>query len=190
MDRTLIVGLGNPGPRYAGNRHNVGFMVLDRLADDARIDVGRKKFKGVFGTGSIEGRSVALLAPHTFMNLSGQSVQPCAAFFNVAPENILVIHDELDLPYGTIRLKVGGGHAGHNGLRDMVAKLGTNKFVRLRVGIGRPRHGSVSDFVLSDFASGEERDWLPDLLDRSADAVRLALREGPKTAMNSVNASS
>jgi PTH1 family peptidyl-tRNA hydrolase len=189
MDRTLIVGLGNPGPRYAGNRHNVGFMALERLADDARIDATRKKFKGLFGAGEIERERVVMLAPQTFMNLSGQSVQPCAAFFDVSPPQIIVIHDELDLPFGTIRLKIGGGHAGHNGLRNIVAQLGTNTFVRLRVGIGRPQHGSVSDFVLSDFSAGDERAWLPDLLERSADAIRLVLREGARKAMNTINAS-
>ena len=188
MDRTLIVGLGNPGPRYAGNRHNVGFMALERLADDARIDVGRKKFKGLFGAGEIAQERVVLLAPQTFMNLSGQSVQPCAAFFDVSAPQLIVIHDELDLPFGTLRLKIGGGHAGHNGLRNIVAQLGTNSFIRLRVGIGRPQHGSVSNFVLSDF-SNDERQWLPDLLDRSAAAIERVLKEGPQKAMNIINAS-
>ncbi len=188
MSRTLIVGLGNPGPRYARNRHNVGFMVIDRLAAAAGIDVSKAKFKGLHGVGEIDGHKVVLLKPQTFMNVSGQSVVPAQGFFGVDVERIWVVHDELDLPFGTLRLKVGGGHAGHNGLRSIIGQLGSRDFARLRVGIGRPRHGEVSDFVLSDFAAGEERDWLPDLQDRAADALRLALKDGLKNAMNQVNA--
>lgn len=188
MQRHLVVGLGNPEPRYAGNRHNVGFMVVERLADEARIPLSRSKFKGVYGTGTFAGVSVVLLEPKTFMNLSGQSVVPAARFFDVAPERIIVVHDELDLPFGKLRLKVGGGHAGHNGLRSICAELGSHDFVRLRVGIGRPQKGSVSRYVLSDFTAGDETDWLPDLLDRSVAAVRAALTEGPRKAMNVVNA--
>ena len=188
MERHLVVGLGNPEPQYAGHRHNVGFMVLDRLADEHRVALSRSKFKGVYGTGSIGPVPVALLKPMTFMNLSGQSVVPAARFFGVAPARILVIHDELDLPFGRLRLKVGGGHAGHNGLRSICADLGSHDYVRLRVGIGRPQKGSVSRYVLSDFA-GEEIEWLPDLLERAAAAVRAALEMGPRQAMNAVNAS-
>lgn len=188
MQRHLVVGLGNPEPRYAGNRHNVGFMAVDRLADDARISLSRSKFKGVYGTGEVAGMPVALLKPMTFMNLSGESVVPAARFFDVPPERIVVIHDELDLPFGRLRLKIGGGHAGHNGLRSICNLLGSRDFVRLRVGIGRPEKGSVSRYVLADFAAGEETDWLPDLLDRSVAAVRAALSEGPRKAMNTVNA--
>lgn len=186
MERCLIVGLGNPGPRYAGNRHNVGFMVLDALAAAERIEITRAKFKGRYGTGTIGARSVALLKPETFMNLSGQSVVPAAQFFGVTPKDILVVHDELDLPFGTLRLKVGGGHAGHNGLRSITQLLGSADFARLRVGIGRPAHGTVSDYVLADFRD-EERAWLPDLIERGADALRAALRDGPERAMNEVN---
>lgn len=186
MDRCLIVGLGNPGPRYAGNRHNVGFMVLDALAEHGQISISRAKFKGQYGTGTLEGRSVVLLKPETFMNLSGQSVVPAAQFFGVAPADIWVVHDELDLPFGTLRLKIGGGHAGHNGLRSIAELSGSKDFVRLRVGIGRPQHGSVSDYVLADFR-GEDQEWLPDLVERGVDALRCALRETPRRAMNQVN---
>jgi PTH1 family peptidyl-tRNA hydrolase len=186
MDRALIVGLGNPGPRYANNRHNVGFMVVDQLARDAGTTVSRAKFKGHYATANVAGQPVALLKPQTFMNLSGQSVSPARTFFNVPNQGIFVIHDEIDLPYGTVKLKVGGGHAGHNGLRSLIAQLGGRDFVRLRVGVGRPAHGAVADFVLSDF-SKDEREWLPDLLDRSVDAIRLALFEGPQKAMNQIN---
>ena len=187
MERALIVGLGNPGPRYARNRHNVGFMVIERIAREAGISLSRSKFEGVYGTGRFGDRDVVLLQPKTFMNLSGESVSPARSFFNVPIDQIFVVHDELDLAFGTIRLKIGGGHAGHNGLRSMVAQLGDRGFIRLRVGIGRPAHGTVSQYVLSDF-SQDEREWLPDLVERSADAIRRALTDGPRLAMNSVNA--
>jgi PTH1 family peptidyl-tRNA hydrolase len=187
MAKFLIVGLGNPGAQYARNRHNVGFMVLDALARDLGIAVDRSKFKGKFGTGEAEGHSVVLLKPETYMNLSGESVSPARSFFNVEIPDILVIHDELDLPYGTLRLKIGGGHAGHNGLRSMQEQLGSPAYARLRVGIGRPAKGSVTSFVLQDFARGEEQDFLPDLVDRSVSAVRTALHQGVHKAMNTVN---
>lgn len=189
MDRHLIVGLGNPGPRYAGNRHNVGFMVLDRVAADAGIDVTRSKFKGTYGTGHVEGCPVALLKPETFMNLSGQAVSGARSFFGVDVSRILVIHDEIDLPFGVIRLKVGGGHAGHNGLRSIVAELGSRDFLRLRVGVGRPKRGDVAAYVLQDFDPKDEQPWLGDLVARGAEAVHLTLKEGAQRAMNTVNAS-
>jgi PTH1 family peptidyl-tRNA hydrolase len=186
-DRLLLVGLGNPGPRYAGNRHNVGFMVLDHLAADAGISLSRKAFKGTCGTGDWETTPLVLLKPETFMNLSGQSVSPARSFYDVAPARIIVLHDELDLPFGTLRLKIGGGHAGHNGLRSIMAELGTGDFARLRIGIGRPLKGDVADFVLQDFAP-DQRAWVPDLLDRSVAALRLALQQGVARAMNTINA--
>ncbi len=186
MDRHLVVGLGNPEPRYLSNRHNVGFMVVDRLASDAGIDLGRTKFKGHLGTGRIADAPVVLLEPQTFMNLSGRSVAPARNFYDIDLARLVVVHDEIDLPFGTLRLKIGGGHAGHNGLRSLVAELGDNGFARLRVGVGRPRHGEVADYVLSDF-NADERPWLPDLIDRAADAVRLALCEGVRRAMNQIN---
>lgn len=187
MERQLIVGLGNPGPKYAQNRHNVGFMGIDRLADDGRIAVARKKFKGQYGAGTLDGASVVLLKPETFMNLSGQSVSPARSFFNVDVARIVVLHDELDLPFGRVRIKVGGGHAGHNGLRSIIDQLGTKDFVRIRIGIGRPEKGSVSGFVLTDF-HGEQREWLADLVERAADAVRSILKDGVRKAMNRINA--
>ena len=187
MERFLLVGLGNPEPKYQSNRHNIGFMAIDQLARDASISLSRTKFNGHYGTGHIEGRSVVLLKPMTYMNLSGRSVAPASRFYDVPPAQILVAHDELDLPYGRIQLKIGGGHAGHNGLRSMVTELGTNQFTRLRIGIGRPQKGSVSNYVLSDFRVGEETDWLPDLIDRSVSALITSLKCGPKKAMNEVN---
>lgn len=161
-------------------------MVLERLAGEAGIPLSRSKFKGVYGTGDVEGRPVVLLEPQTWMNLSGQSVSAARGFFDVPVDCILVVHDELDLPFGKLRLKQGGGHAGHNGLRSLVTELGSADFARLRVGIGRPQKGDVVDYVLQDFA-GEDRDWVPDLLERAAAALRLALREGVGKAMNTVN---
>lgn len=188
MSRLLVVGLGNPGPQYARNRHNVGFMVLEALARDLGIAVDRSKFKGRMGTGGAEGHSLVLLRPETYMNLSGESVSAARSFFGVDIGDILVIHDELDLPYGTIRLKVGGGVAGHNGLRSIQEQLGSQAFARLRIGIGRPPKGSVTKFVLSDFAPGDEQDFLPDMVERAVDAVREVLRSGTQRAMNQVNA--
>ena len=187
MNRRLIVGLGNPEPKYAENRHNVGFMVIDRLAEEGGIALTRNKFNGVYGTGHIDGVPVVLVKPLTYMNLSGRTVTPASRFFDIAPEEILVAHDELDLSFGTLRLKIGGGHAGHNGLRSIQAELGTNDFHRLRIGIGRPAKGSVSSYVLSDFSVDEEKAWVPDLLDRSVDAIRCSLRDGTPKAMNAVN---
>ncbi|MCA9539626.1 MAG: aminoacyl-tRNA hydrolase [Myxococcales bacterium] len=187
MERHLVVGLGNPEPRYAKNRHNVGFMVVDQLAADERIDLGRSKFNAAYGAGTVEQNPVVLLEPRTFMNLSGRAVAPAARFFGVEPNRIVVVHDELDLPFGRLRLKVGGGHAGHNGLRSIIADLGSREFLRLRVGIGRPVHGAASDYVLADF-SAEERPWLPDLLERAVGALRAVLREGVDKAMNAINA--
>jgi peptidyl-tRNA hydrolase, PTH1 family len=189
MSRRLIVGLGNPGAKYLNNRHNIGFQVVDRLAEASGVALTRTKFNGVYGAGHLDGHSITLLKPQTFMNLSGRSVAPACRFFDIEPENILVIHDELDLDFGVIRLKVGGGHAGHNGLRSIHSDLGTNTYHRMRMGIGRPQKGSVSAFVLADFATGDERDFLPDMLDRGVSAIRTVLGEGTRAAMNSVNAS-
>lgn len=188
MSRRLVVGLGNPGAQYAGNRHNIGFMLIDQLAQDAGFQASRSKFKGLYGTGSVDGVDVALLKPQTFMNLSGESVSPARGFFSVEFEDILVIHDELDLPFGTVRLKSGGGHAGHNGLKSIIAQLGTRDFARLRMGIGRPEKGAVTRFVLGDFAAGEEQAQLGAFLDDGAKAVRAWLTEGMRKAMNTVNA--
>lgn len=187
MERILLVGLGNPEPKYLRNRHNIGFMVIDELAREVGIQLTRTKFNGVYGTGHLEGRSVVLLKPQTYMNLSGRSVVPASRFFSVDTDSVLVAHDELDLAFGTVRLKIGGGHAGHNGLRSIQADLGSNKFHRLRIGIGRPAKGSVSNFVLSDFSPGDEQAWLPDLIERSVSALRTAVREGTRQAMNTVN---
>jgi PTH1 family peptidyl-tRNA hydrolase len=177
----LVVGLGNPEKKYAKNRHNVGFMCVDLLASD-----WREKWKGFYAKAG----DVTFLKPMTFMNLSGESVQPAAAFSKTAPSEILVVHDELDLPFGDVRLKVGGGHAGHNGLRSIIECLGSPDFVRLRIGIGRPPpgfRGEVADYVLSNFDPVESAE-LPDVLDRGAAAIRRVLKDGVAAAMNVTNA--
>jgi len=179
----LITGLGNPEPQYEGNRHNVGFMVIDRLVDRWRAPSLREKFKGEFAKASFRGEDAVLLEPMTFMNLSGESVRPAMQFFKIALGEVIVIHDELDLPFGEVRIKVGGGAAGHNGLKSIIQHGGGNGFLRVRVGIGRPRSGRPEGYVLSDFAA-IERAELPDVLDRAAAAVEGILVDGAPKAMN------
>ena len=181
----LVVGLGNPGKKYERNRHNVGFMVVERLRSSLGLPDFREKFSGLF----TKGDALALLEPQTFMNLSGDSVQPAAAFLKVAPSNVVVVHDELDLPWKDVRLKVGGGPAGHNGLRSIIGRLGTPDFARVRVGVGRPPpsfKGDVADYVLANFDSLEQSE-LPDVVDRAAGAVERILKDGVAAAMNALN---
>lgn len=185
----LVVGLGNPGAKYAQHRHNVGFMVVDALAARLGAEAFRDKFSGLVAKAEAPSAPLVLLKPQTFMNESGRSVQPAAAFFKVPPERVLVVHDELDLPWKTLRLKVGGGHAGHNGLRSLVAHLGTGEFGRLRVGIGRPPpgfRGEVADYVLSSF-DGAERAELEDVLKIAVESVLDVASRGLGPAMNQRN---
>lgn len=181
----LLVGLGNPGAGYAGNRHNVGFMVMDLLARQVHAAAFREKFSGALSRASVSNEDVALLKPLTFMNLSGESAQKALHFFKLESSQMIVVHDELDLPFGEVRLKVGGGTAGHNGLKSLVQHCGP-EFVRLRVGIGRPAAGRVEGHVLSDF-SGDERISISDVLERAAFALTLVLEKGVAEAMNRVN---
>jgi len=183
----LIAGLGNPGPEYEGNRHNVGFRIVDRLRELDGLPDFRPKFCGVLTRGQVAGHPVALLKPQGYMNLSGDSVQPAAAFLKIPTEHIVVIHDELDLEWKDVRIKVGGGHAGHNGIRSIIQRLGSAAFVRVRVGIGKPTGGRDSaDWVLSDFEA-TERAELPDVIASAVAAVRSILEIGPEAAMNRVN---
>ena len=176
----LWVGLGNPGPKYAGNRHNIGFMALDRIAADHGFSPWRKAFKGQVAEGRLGSQKLALLKPETFMNLSGESVQAAAAFWKIPVEDITVFHDELDLEPGRVRLKQGGGHAGHNGLRSIHAHLG-EAYARVRLGIGHPGHKDrVAAYVLADFAKADA-DWLDDLQRGISDgAPALAAGDGPR----------
>lgn len=189
----LVVGLGNPGKKYEKTRHNVGFVVLERLQQAHGLPDLKEKFSAVWTRGELAvggGRHpVALLAPQTFMNLSGDSVQPAAAFLKVEPSRVIVVHDELDLPWQDVRLKLGGGHAGHNGLRSIIQRLGTPEFVRVRVGVGRPPSGwkgDVADYVLHDF-DPIERAELPSVVDRAVAAIEKVVALGAAAAMNAVN---
>jgi len=159
----MFVGLGNPGSKYAGNRHNIGFMALDQIASDHNFAPWRGKFQGQLSEGRLGREKVMLLKPETFMNLSGQSVGEAMRFFKLEPADITVFHDELDLAPGKCRVKIGGGHAGHNGLRSMHQHIGEG-YQRVRLGIGHPGHKDrVSGYVLHDFAKADT-EWLDDVL--------------------------
>ncbi|PIE11868.1 MAG: aminoacyl-tRNA hydrolase [Rhodobacterales bacterium] len=176
----LFAGLGNPGDKYARTRHNIGFMAVDRIAEDHGFSPWRSKFQGLVSEGRLGGEKVLLLKPQTFMNLSGQSVGEALRFHKLTPADLTVFHDELDLAPGKCRLKTGGGHAGHNGLRSIHAHVGAD-YDRVRLGIGHPGHKDrVSGYVLHDFAKADG-DWLDDLLRGISDgAPSLAAGEGPK----------
>jgi PTH1 family peptidyl-tRNA hydrolase len=182
----LVVGLGNPGSRYAGTRHNVGFMVVERVAARARAGAFREKFQGLFTKAELDGREVILLEPLTYMNLSGDSVQKAMTFFKVPLKDVVVVHDELDLAWRTSRIKVGGGHAGHNGLRSIMQQCGGPDFTRVRVGIGRPPSGPVDGYVLSDFHSAERAE-LDGELEKAARMVESIVARGPQAAMNELH---
>jgi PTH1 family peptidyl-tRNA hydrolase len=187
-ERWLIAGLGNPGPGYAGNRHNAGFMVADVLAARMGARFSRDRSRAAVTSGRLAGLPVTLAKPLSFMNLSGRPVAALRAFYKIPTERIVIIHDELDLPFGVLRLKQGGGDNGHNGLRSVTAALGTREYFRVRVGIGRPPgRMDPADFVLHDF-SAAERKLVPELLERSADAVEALLRRGLAAAQNEFHA--
>ena len=182
----LVVGLGNPGREHARNRHNVGWMVLDELA--RRHDVSwREKFNGRIAEVRLDGHRVALLRPETYMNESGRSVGAAARFFKVEPDAILVVHDEGDFDLGRLQARMGGGLAGHNGLRSIAQQLGTQDFLRLRIGVGRPERGdprSLADFVLSDFQPHEDAE---SIVARAADAIETLDAEGLETTQSRFN---
>ena len=186
-DRFLVVGLGNPGPRYAGTRHNAGFLVADLLAE--RIGGRFKAHKGRADVveGRLAGLPVVVAKPKSFMNESGGPVVSIARFFKIPVERIVVVHDELDLPYGALRLKRGGGDGGHNGLRSTTSALGSKEYARVRFGIGRPPgRQDPADYVLRDFAPAERKD-LGFLVDRAADATEALLADGLEAAQNRFN---
>ncbi|WP_435164070.1 aminoacyl-tRNA hydrolase [Falsirhodobacter sp. 1013] len=176
----LWVGLGNPGAKYAGNRHNIGFMAVDRIAEDHGFSPWRKGFQGLVSEGRLGSEKVALLKPETFMNNSGQSVGEAMRFWKLVPADVVVFHDELDLAPGKVRLKTAGGHAGHNGLRSIHAHIGES-YDRVRLGIGHPGHKDrVAGYVLADFAKAEG-DWLDDVMRGLSDgAAALAAGDGPR----------
>jgi PTH1 family peptidyl-tRNA hydrolase len=172
----LLVGVGNPGQEYAQTRHNVAWLFLDSSPLFANA-IWKSKFKGLYAETSHQGKKIYALKPQTFMNLSGESVQPMAQFFKIQPSEILVIHDEVDLPFGQVHFKFGGGLAGHNGLKSIAACLGTDQFARMRVGVGRPVHGSVANWVLSPF-NKEEQSNLGLLFQKMHDPLVTAVVEG------------
>ncbi|HHF3840750.1 TPA: aminoacyl-tRNA hydrolase [Haemophilus influenzae] len=185
----LIVGLGNPGEKYADTRHNAGEWLIERLARRFNVSLNpESKFFGKTARTLVNGKEVRLLVPTTFMNLSGKAVGALASFYRVKPEEILVIHDELDLPAGTAKLKQGGGHGGHNGLKDIVAQLGNNNnFYRLRIGIGHPGHRDlVAGYVLNK-PSPADRDALEKVLDEATDCVEMIFKDGMIKATNRLN---
>ena len=184
MTVSIIVGLGNPGDKYAGTRHNVGFWLVDRLAaNTGAVLKAEKKVLGEVAQTSLAYRNIRLMKPTTYMNESGQAVRRVLDFYKVEPEQLLVLHDELDLPPGTVRLKKGGGHGGHNGLRDIISHCGKD-FPRLRIGIGHPGHKSqVSGYVLRNPGSKERR-LIEDSLPPAAEAVERLLTDGLEKAMH------
>ncbi|WP_233118863.1 aminoacyl-tRNA hydrolase [Aggregatibacter actinomycetemcomitans] len=185
----LIVGIGNPGDKYADTRHNAGVWLMERLARRFNVILNlENKFFGYTARAVVNGKEVRFLVPTTFMNLSGKAVGTLANFYRIKPEEILVLHDELDLPPGTAKLKLGGGHGGHNGLKDIVAQLGnSNNFHRLRIGIGHPGHRDlVAGYVLNKPAPSE-RDALDKALDEATDCVELLFKDGMVKATHRLN---
>ncbi|MBF6245183.1 aminoacyl-tRNA hydrolase [Nocardia sp. 852002-20019_SCH5090214] len=184
----LVVGLGNPGPEYERTRHNAGFLVADVLAEriGGRFTVHKKSGADLLEA-RLDGRKILLAKPRTYMNLSGRPVAALARFFSVPPTEVIVVHDELDLPFGSIRLKRGGGEGGHNGLRSISNALSTKDYLRVRFGVGRPPgRQDPADFVLKPF-SAPERKEVPVLVEQTADAVELLLRVGLETAQNQLH---
>lgn len=186
MNTFVIVGLGNPGPKYQWTRHNAGFLFLDRLANLENLSINRKNFSGLTGEWNNDGNRLILLKPQTFMNLSGQAVMQALQFYKLPMSQLIVAHDELDLPFGTVRLKQGGGHGGHNGLRSIMEQLGKGDFIRLRIGIGRPLHGDTINYVLGNIPPDQMED-LPRVLDGGLDMLDMLLDEGLPKAMSLYN---
>lgn len=186
MATRLIIGLGNPGPKYQWTRHNAGFMVLDHLSRVMGVALARKSFSGLYGEGSWHGDRLLLLKPQTFMNLSGRSAAEALRFHKLTNSDLIVIHDDLDIPFGRVKIKEGGGHGGHNGLRSLMQELGGGDFVRVRVGVGRPVRGDAADYVLANFSPAEMA-GLPTLLDGVVDLLGELLRNGLPRTMSLYN---
>jgi peptidyl-tRNA hydrolase, PTH1 family len=183
----LIVGLGNPGRQYKENRHNIGFTVIDRFTERLDLTFSRVQFRSLVADIRYEGRRVYLAKPQTYMNESGQAVGALVRFFKIQLENMLVIYDDVDLPFGTLRLRPEGGSAGQKGVASIIERVGTNEFPRLRVGVGRPPGRMLAAaYVLQNF-SKQEAEVLPEILDRAVDASLTFVREGLESAMNKYN---
>lgn len=186
----LLVGIGNPGTKYAATRHNIGFLVVDELGRRTNVSAFREKFGGVIATTQVAHEKAVLLKPMEYMNTSGRAVQKAAAFYQIEPRHIVVVHDEVDLPLGRLRVKEGGGHGGHNGMRSIVECLSTRDVVRVRCGVGRPEGApgrKMTGHVLGRFGQ-DELEAAEALTLRAADAVEAIVRNGPLSAMNDYNA--
>lgn len=183
----LVAGLGNPGREYQGNRHNIGFMLANRLAERLGVTFSRLQSNALVTKAGYQGKRLILAKPQTYMNLSGQAVSALVHFFKLPLENVIIAYDDVDLPLGTLRMRPSGGSAGHKGMQSIIEALGTQDFPRLRVGIGRPAgRMDAADYVLQDF-SKEEMEILPEVLDRAVKATLTFIAEGVETAMNQYN---
>jgi PTH1 family peptidyl-tRNA hydrolase len=186
----LVVGLGNPGARYSGSPHNVGFRVLDRLAENLRVESSRvpwtERFEAELALLRVDARELVLLKPLTFMNASGTSVKKAMSFFEIPLSETLVVHDELDLAFGSVRLKRGGGEAGHHGLESVSAEVGSRDYARCRVGVGKPAEGPLVDYLLAPLPAVRHAE-LAGAVDRSCQAIEIVARQGLERAMNQVN---
>lgn len=184
----IVVGLGNPGEKYENTRHNVGFMVADELAERGRFPIQRLKFRALTNTAVIGGQGVLVMKPTTYMNLSGEAVGEAARFYKIAPDHVLVISDDVDLPVGKLRIRKSGSAGGHNGLKNIIQHLGTDGFPRIKVGVGMPDHPEheMVDWVIGK-PKGEEAKVLRDTLDRAAKAALCLIDEGADRAMNKFN---
>lgn len=183
----LIVGLGNPGREYRSTRHNIGFMVVDQLAKELGVGFSRVQSNSLVVHANRDGKRIILAKPHTYMNLSGQAVNSLLKFYKLSLDQILIAHDDIDLPFGTLRMRPGGGSAGQKGLASIIEGLGTQEFPRLRVGVGRPPgRMEAADYVLQEF-SKDDREMLPAILSRAGEAALVFINEGLEKAMNQFN---
>lgn len=184
----LIAGLGNPTKEYDKTRHNVGFSVIDVLADRYRIDISEKKHKALCSRGVIEGQKVLLLKPQTFMNLSGESIRAAADYYKIEPEEMIVIYDDISLDPGQLRIRLKGSAGGHNGIKNIIANLGTQDFPRIKVGVGaKPPRMDLADYVLSRFGAGEQK-LMEEAFGEAAEAAVMMMTDGAERAMNHFNA--
>ncbi len=183
----IIAGLGNPTKEYDKTRHNVGFSVMDVLADRYNIDISERKHKALCGRGAIEGQKVVLMKPQTFMNLSGESIRAAVDFYKVDPENIIIVYDDVSLEPGQLRIRLKGSAGGHNGIKNIIAHLGTQEFPRIKVGVGaKPPRMDLADYVLSRFSQGEQK-LMDEAFREAAEAAVMMMTDGADRAMNHYN---
>lgn len=181
----LVVGLGNPGREYENTRHNVGFEVIDYMSQKYNFEVSKIKFKGLLGEYNLDGEKVLFLKPSTFMNLSGESLREAASFYKIPPENIIVVYDDIAIDVGRIRIRPSGSDGGHNGMKSIIYQLASDKFPRVRIGVGSPR-GNLANYVLGRF-SGEERGLIEETLKAASEAVVEIIKNGVQSSMNKYN---